>query len=69
MFSQWRYFNTKYSASKDIPVQNIQSVGDIPVQNIQPVGAIPVQNIQPVGDISVPLGGPEVGEDFEEVVR
>jgi hypothetical protein len=45
-FSQQGYSSTKYSASKDIPVQNIQSARmfqyknsvskDIPVQNIQP---------------------------------
>jgi hypothetical protein len=52
--------NTKYSASRNIPVQNISASRNIPVQiisasrniSVQNISAsrnIPVQNIQPVG--------------------
>jgi hypothetical protein len=39
IFSQKEYASRKYSASRDIRVQNIQSKGiNIPVQNTQSVG-------------------------------
>ena len=45
IFSQEGYFGTKYSVSRDISVQNIQSVGIY----IRSVGIFLVQNIQSVG--------------------